>query len=59
MRKMTVLMYIMAGVMTAVTGVYPLLYPPKSLEEAGVCIKRLQVALFCLFLYCSWFYGRS
>ena len=55
---MTVLTYIIICVIAMIAELYPMFFPAKTLEEADGYVKILQVTVFCLFLFCSWFYGR-
>lgn len=55
---MNILIYVLVSIMTIVAEVYPMAFPAMTWKEFEGYVKILQVAVFCLFLCCSWFYGR-
>lgn len=55
---MNILAYVLVSVITIVVEVYSIAFPAKTWMKAEEYVKILQVTVFCLFLFCSWFYGR-
>lgn len=57
--EMNILIYVLVSIMTIVAEVYPMAFPAMTWKESEGYVKILQLTVFCLFLYCSWFYGRT
>lgn len=55
---MNILVYVLVGIMTIFAEVYPMAFPAMTWKESEGYVRILQLTVFCLFLYCSWFYGR-
>lgn len=55
---MNVLLYVLVSIMAIFAELYPMVFPAETWKESEGYVRILQLTLFCLFLCCSWFYGR-
>ena len=55
---MELLVYLMAGIVACISVMYSHILPPETEKEYKQTIFRLELAVFALFLFISYFHGR-